>query len=238
MVAVAFPLAAAVVAFFRGKEFPVEAFRELLLGRVPDGNHFPAEIQDLAGHRVVEVHGHAVLLHFHDGGVDDAAVGSYHRQDPAHLHQVLAQFTLDGEGGFGEVETALFVVGAVAVLRLDGKGEESAFFEAFQGFLELGDEHMHALNVVEGLFFIGAVHQLAVHGEVVCDEYYFILFDFHALQSIFENAKVGIILDMHKRASSAVAMRWFHRSMKLPVTSISRTGCVRRPFSKANPSMP
>ena len=154
------------------------------------------------------------------------------------MHQVLAQFTLDGEGGFGEVETALFVVGAVAVLRLDGKGEESAFFEAFQGFLELGDEHMHALNVVEGLFFIGAVHQLAVHGEVVCDEYYFILFDFHALQSIFENAKVGIILDMHKRASSAVAMRWFHRSMKLPVTSISRTGCVRRPFSKANPSMP
>ena len=60
----------------------------------------------------------------------------------------------------------------------------------------------------------------------------------HALQSMLSKAKVGINLDMHKRASSAVATRWFHRSMKLPVTSISRTGWVIRPSSKANPSIP
>ena len=228
----------AAVVLLRGKEFPVEAFREFLLGRVADGNHFPAEMQDFAGHGMVEVHRHAFLLHFHDRGVDDAAVGTHHRQNPADFHQVFAHLTLDGEGGLGQEDPALFVVGAVTVFRLDREGEDGPLFEAFHGFLELGDEHMRALDVVQGLFFVGAVHQLSVHGEVVGQEDNFILFDSHALQSIFWNAKVGIILDMHKRASSAVAMRWFHRSMKLPVTSISRTGCVIWPFSKANPSMP
>ena len=238
MMAVPLALAVAAVMLLRREEFPVQALRKFLFGRFPDGNDFPAEIQDLAGHRVVEVHQDAVLLHLGDGGVHDGAVGAHHGQDPAHLHQVFADFTLDGEGTFGKVDEFLFVKGTVPFLGLEREGESVAFLESFQRGLEGRNEHVHALDVVQGCFFRGTVHDIPFHSEVVGHGHDFVLLDFHPLQSMFWNAKVGINLDKHKRASSATSVRLFHRSMKFPVTSISLTGWVIRPSSKANPSMP
>ncbi len=216
----------------------MQTLGEFLLGRFPDGNDFPAEIQDLAGHRVVEVHQDAVLFHLGDGGVDHGAVGAHHGQDPAHLHQVFAHLTLDGEGTLGEVDEFLFVKGTVPFFGLEREGEAVAFLESFQRGLEGRDEHVHALDVVQGRFFRSTVHDIPFYSEVVGYGHDFVLLDFHPLQSMFWNAKVGINLDKHKRASSATSVRLFHRSMKLPVTSISLTGWVIRPSSKANPSIP
>ena len=238
VVAVAFPLAVAAVVLLRREEFPVQAFGELFLGSLPDGNDFPAEIQDFAGHRMVEVHQDAILFHLGDRGVDHGTVGTHHGQDPAHLHQVFADFTLDGKGTFGKVDELLVLVRPVTVLGLEREGECIALLESFQRGFEGRDKHMHALDIVQGRFFRGPVHKIPFHMEVVGYGHDFVLLDFHPLQSMFWNAKVGINLDKHKRASSATSVRLFHRSMKFPVTSISRTGWVMTPSSKAKPSIP
>ena len=61
---------------------------------------------------------------------------------------------------------------------------------------------------------------------------------FHALKSISAKASVGMSLLRHGRASSAATRSLFHRSRKLPVMSISRTGCTFFPSFMRKPSMP
>ena len=60
----------------------------------------------------------------------------------------------------------------------------------------------------------------------------------YPLKSTFENAKVGISFDIQLRASSAEAMKSFHREMKFPVTSIPLTGRVIFPPLNRYPSIP
>ena len=55
---------------------------------------------------------------------------------------------------------------------------------------------------------------------------------------MFSKAMVGICQRELGRASVPAAIRLFHRSFRLPVISISRTGWVIFPLLKAKPSMP
>ena len=62
---------------------------------------------------------------------------------------------------------------------------------------------------------------------------------FHqALKSTSEKARVGTSFDRQGRASSAATSRWFQSVRKLPVMSISLTGCRRFPSLMTKPSMP
>ena len=60
----------------------------------------------------------------------------------------------------------------------------------------------------------------------------------YALKSTSVKARVGTSLLRQGRASSAAAARWLQRERKLPVMSISRTGCTRFPSLITKPSMP
>ena len=211
VMAVAFALAMAAVMLLRREEFPVKAFREFFFSGVAYGNDLSPEGEGLSGHRVVEIHGHGVVFHFRDGGVNHVAVPADHRQDAADLHQFLADLALDGKGALRQVYPLFLVIGTVCVLGRDGKSERRILFQALKGGLEGGNEHVHALDVVHGLLRSRALHDFAVRFQIVRNGHYFMIFDFHALQSIFTKAKVGINFDIHKRASSAVATRWFHR---------------------------
>jgi hypothetical protein len=114
MAASAFPMAALLIR----KVFPMEPVLELLLGGVPDGNDLPLEIQDLACHGMVEVHGHGIVLDFDYRAFDHLVGAVQHRECPSDLEKIFADHPVNHEGILRDVELAFRVPIPVSVGRL------------------------------------------------------------------------------------------------------------------------
>ena len=118
------PMASAMaVAALMGEELPVQAFGQLFLSGVAHGYHLAGEVQCLAGHGGVEVHGHLLVLDLHDHAVADFSRRIEHGDELPGLQQVLAEFAVDLERTLRYVEDLGQVVFAICFLRRDGAVE-------------------------------------------------------------------------------------------------------------------
>ena len=109
------------------------------------------------------------------------AGGIEHGDEAPDLQKVLAQLALDLEGGFGDIEYLGQVILTVPFLRRHRAGEIRSGLEPFEGGFEHGDDHPHALDVVQRFFFSGTVHDLAFHFHFVADRYDFHCFYLHVI---------------------------------------------------------
>ena len=237
------PVASAVaVAALVGEEFAVQAFCQFFLGGITHRYDLAGEVQGLACHRGVEVHGHLVVLDFDDHAVAYFSRRIEHGDEFTGFQQVFPELAVDLERTLRYVEDLGQVVFAIGVLRGDGAAERLSFLLSFQLGFQHGDDHPHALDVVQGLFLRGPVDHLAFNFNLVAYRHNFHRFNLHICyspeKSTFSNAKVGISFDLQSLASSPTARRPFQRVTRLPVMSISLTGRTIFPSLNSKPSMP
>ena len=199
-------------------------------------------MQGLACHRGVEVHGHLVVLDGHDHAVAYFSRRIEHGDEFPCFQQVLAKLAVDLERTLRYVEDLGQVVFAICFLRGNGAVKCLSFLLSFQLGFQHGDDHPHALDVVQGLFLRGPVDHFAFHFDLVAYRHDFHRFNLHICyspeKSTFSNAKVGISFDLQGLASSPAASRPFQSVTRLPVMSISLTGRTILPSLNSKPSMP
>ena len=115
--AVTSSMATSVAAALMWQVLAVEAFLQLFLGSLPDLEHLSAEIQGLAGHGMVEVHNHDLLLDFHHLSVHDFAGTVEHGDEPALDQYLVVQFPVHHECDLGYLHHVRRVIFTVAFLR-------------------------------------------------------------------------------------------------------------------------
>ena len=164
---------------FRGKIFAVEPVRELAFGGVAHGYHLHGEVQGLAGHGMVEIHADMLFADLLDGGLYHAAVLPHHREDAADFHQFLVHYTVNHEGLLREVYHALRIMHSVAFFRAQGETDAVAGFLSFYRLLELGEQHVSAVYVFEGIVPSRPIGDFAVHLQPVSEGYDLVVLYFH-----------------------------------------------------------
>ena len=134
-----------------GREvFAVQALGQLLVGGVAHALHPAAEMQGLAGHRMVEIHRHGALGDLADGALEHLSGLVEHRDGAALDEQVLADLAVDGECRPGEVDQVGRIVGAVAVLGAQHEVERGARLQVLQRRLKLGQQHPGTMYILQG----------------------------------------------------------------------------------------
>ena len=136
-------------------------------------------MEGLAGEVVVEVHHDSVFADLRDPGIFDMAVLVVHRQPAADLEQIFADLSVDLEGAAGEFDDPRGIVLPVPFGRRDFKSEGAARLQTLDLGFKAGNEHLHAVNVVQRLLFRGHVDDLSVHGEFVAHLHDFVFSYFH-----------------------------------------------------------
>lgn len=102
------------------EELSVEAFSQLLLGSVTDTEDCACEIQGLACHRKVEIHGDIIALDLNHHALADFSGRIEHRNVLANLQERLTEFTVDDEYVLRNIYHLRLVIFAVSFLRKDG----------------------------------------------------------------------------------------------------------------------
>ncbi len=138
-------------------------------------------MQGLAGHRVVEVHRHAVLSHALDLALHDLAGRVEHRDDVSRHEQILTELAVYLEGALRDVNLVLRVVCAVPFLRCEGELELVTRFLALQFRFEFREKHPCPVYVFKRSVRSRLVGCLAFHVEFVAYCYNFVFSYFHCL---------------------------------------------------------
>ena len=157
----------------------MESFFELFLAGFTHALDLPGEVQGLAGHRMVEVHGHAVLAHRLYLALDHLSGGVEHRDDVARHEEVFAHLAVDLECALRNVGLVFRFVCAVAFLRGESEFEVVTRLLLLQFGFEFGEEHPCSMYVFERGFRARLVGCLAFHVEFVAYRYHFVLSYFH-----------------------------------------------------------
>ena len=166
---------------FVRKVFTMKAFCEFLLGGVADLHHLAGEIQGLSGHRVVEIHGDAILPDFVDGPLHHVPAVAYHRNDLPYHEEVIADHSIYRERFLREVHEPALVECAVAFFRSKGEREGFTRLLAFNFAFEFREQHMGSVDVIQRTAFVSLVCKASVHNEFVGQGDHFVLFNFHIL---------------------------------------------------------
>lgn len=159
--------AASARTFLFRKEFPVEAFLQFLFGGVAHFEDLSCEVHRLAGHRRVEIHRDVLLLDLHNHSLTYFPCGIQHRDETPDFEKVIPYLSVDHEGFLRDVEDFLQIILAISFLRGDGAFEILSRLLALYCGLELRDEHMRALDVVQGRILVSFVHYLSFNFQLV-----------------------------------------------------------------------
>ena len=234
--------AAAATAFLLREVFAVQTLGQLLVRSAAHALYLTGEVQGLAGHRMVEVHGHGGVGHLVDGALDYLTGLVQHRDGAADDQQVITHLSVNGEGRLGEVNEVFRVIDAVAVFGAQDEVEAIARLFALQGPFKLGKEHAGAVDVLQGVAGGGLIRDFTFYFECVAHGHDFVVLYFHLfslllfvvypLKSTSAKARVGTSLLWQGRASSPAASRRDHSVRKLPVISMPLTGRTILPSSK------
>ena len=123
-----------------GCPLAVESVGQLFFRRVADTCHFAAEMQFLAGQRVVEIHLHAFGLDFYYFAWNHAAGLVHHRDYLTDHTQLFLDLAVDLENMLGQFNDRLGVVTAIALFGAEDEFERVADGFAGQVFFKLGEQ--------------------------------------------------------------------------------------------------
>ena len=172
-------LMAAALALLGREILAMEAFLEFLLRGGTDGLNAAAEVEGLAGHRMVEVHHHVVCGNFLYGALHNLAGAVKHGEGAADDQKVCDHLALYLEGLDGDGDKVTGVVHPVAVFRAEREGAVVPGLFLLEGSLELGKEHPGTVNILKGCVGGRFVCECSVDMEFVADCYYMVFFNFH-----------------------------------------------------------
>ena len=161
------------------EELAVKPLFEFLLGRFPHLFDSTLEMKRLPGHGMVEIHGHGIFLDLADQALDHLSGAIQHGNELARLEEFLHQAAVYHKGRLAQVDAFVGLVGAVAFLRGKGEGEGLRRLQALELLLELGQQHVGAVDIIQ----VVVLHHLPVDGKFVMEQYYFILIDFHMVMN-------------------------------------------------------
>ncbi len=161
------------------EELAVQPLFELLLRGLAHFFHNALEMQGFSGHGMVEIHGHGIFLDLADQALDHLSGAIQHGNELARLEEFLHQAAVYHKGRLAQVDAFVGLVGAVAFLRGKGEGEGLRGLQALELLLELGQQHVGAVDIIQ----VVVLHHLPVDGKFVMEQYYFILIDFHMVMN-------------------------------------------------------
>jgi hypothetical protein len=179
-----FAFAVAMAFSFLRLVFPMEAVFEFIWSSIPHGNDLPFEIQDLACHWMIKVHGDGIFLYGCDCPPDHLVGAVEHRNHGAYLEQVLTDDSVNHEGILRNVKAALRIPLPVALFRLEGEFEALSRLLALDLLFETRDQHMSSVDVVQWPFFCRLVDDFPVYRELVCQSDDFVACYFHILSDV------------------------------------------------------
>ena len=120
---------------------------------------------------MVEIHGHGLLAYFAYGALNDLPCGIEHRDGASELQKVPADFTVDGESLYRQVEYILRIVNSVSFFRRKHECKIISLLLSFQFLFETRKEHTCAVDVLQRLFGHRLVCKAAVNNKFVADCY-------------------------------------------------------------------
>lgn len=169
------------MAAFLREILSMKSFCEFLLGSCTYRLYLACEVECLACHRMVEVHGHGLLAYSCDYTLDNLSASVEHRDHVADYKQVLTHYAVDCKGSLREVDHVTRVVCTISVLRGENEIKSLARLLALNCFLELREEHAGAMDILQRLLRACFVCDIAFYFQFVAYCYNFVLFCFHCI---------------------------------------------------------
>ena len=143
----------------------------------------PRKLERLAGHRMIEVHRHAVLAdRLHDADQPVALIVA-HRQLVAHLEQAVLDLALDHEHLLGQFDYGIRHHVAVCFGRLETKGETAARLQSLQLLFKSRQQEAGAVYEPQRALGRNRFDDFAVDFQLVAQSHKSLFSDFHICQN-------------------------------------------------------